>query len=295
MHQVQFYEGEPFLYRAIADFFAEGDADDDPLLMISRRRTFEAVAGQFASDRIQFVDAEATLAGIMDGDAVNATHCDRLLASLLPETGSRRDRKTISVYGEMVDLLCARGNHASAIFLEERWNVIHAEQSNLRVLCTYGVERFDDTPDSASLRRVCRAHTHIVPAEEFIYPGPSERAVLLHHHARTAMVHVIDDDDSVRRSLARLLSSLRFQVRVFESAEAFLTEAEMRRRGCLLLDLQLLGMTGPELQNRLGAAGWPLPVIAMSGSHDPQLEVEFGSLVVGVPEPQRASRPTSGL
>jgi FixJ family two-component response regulator len=104
--------------------------------------------------------------------------------------------------------------------------------------------------------------------------GQFERAVLLQHRARTSKVYVVDDDASVRRSLRRLLTARRFQVETFESAEAFLTCVDVSPNGCLLLDLQLLGMSGPELQSRLGDERRPLTVIAMSGSHNPRLEVE---------------------
>ena len=64
-------------------------------------------------------------------------------------------------------------------------------------------------------------------------------------------IYVIDDNLSVRRSLARLLASVDMPVRTFDSAEAFLEEADTSSGGCLIVDIQLLGMSGTDLLRRL--------------------------------------------
>jgi len=92
------------------------------------------------------------------------------------------------------------------------------------------------------------------------------------HADRTHTVYVIDDDASVRRSLARLLRSRGHAVRSFASAEEFLAQIDATVQGCLLVDVNLEGIQGPELQSLLTNARWPLPIIAMSGSRDRQTE-----------------------
>ena len=77
------------------------------------------------------------------------------------------------------------------------------------------------------------------------------------------LIHVVDDDASMRRALERLLRSANFRVEVFSSAHEFLG----RRRpggGCLLLDLRMPGMTGLELQQRLVSTDPGLPVILIT-------------------------------
>jgi FixJ family two-component response regulator len=90
--------------------------------------------------------------------------------------------------------------------------------------------------------------------------------------ART--VHVVDDDASMRGALARLLKLSGWNVRMFESAEAFLAERETLPRGCLVLDIQLTGMSGLDLLERLAELNCSWPVVAMSGSHDDNSEPE---------------------
>lgn len=92
--------------------------------------------------------------------------------------------------------------------------------------------------------------------------------------ANSDIVHVIDDDAEVRRSLAFLLSAAGLPVRVHESAEAFLASLPGSEVGCIVTDVRMPGMTGLELQRRLQASGETLPVIVMTGHGDVALAVE---------------------
>jgi FixJ family two-component response regulator len=80
-----------------------------------------------------------------------------------------------------------------------------------------------------------------------------------------AAVYVVDDDDSVRKSLARLIRSVGLHVETFPSAQAFLEAPPADRPSCLILDLRLPGASGLELQTALGDAGRILPIIFISG------------------------------
>lgn len=79
---------------------------------------------------------------------------------------------------------------------------------------------------------------------------------------------IVDDDEDVRRALARLLRSLGHEVRVFGSAEDF--EAETVAVDCLILDVRLPGLSGPELRERLRKGSNPIPVVLITGDTDPQ-------------------------
>jgi FixJ family two-component response regulator len=78
----------------------------------------------------------------------------------------------------------------------------------------------------------------------------------------------------VRRSLGRLLRSVELRVETFASAEAFLESIDRSASGCLIVDIQLAGMSGSDLQRQMTSALWSMPVIAMSGSHDQQIETD---------------------
>ena len=90
----------------------------------------------------------------------------------------------------------------------------------------------------------------------------------------TSTVYVIDDDRSIRRSIERLLVSNGLRVRAMESVEAFLSDATGIAAGCLIVDVQLPGMSGLDLQKLLASAGSTIPTISMSGSTDPRLRHE---------------------
>lgn len=88
------------------------------------------------------------------------------------------------------------------------------------------------------------------------------------------VVHVIDDDSAVRQSLAFLLSTAGYAVRVHESAITFLSALPAIQDGCVVTDIRMPGMDGLELQRQLQARKASLPVIVMTGHGDVALAVQ---------------------
>jgi RNA polymerase sigma factor (sigma-70 family) len=86
--------------------------------------------------------------------------------------------------------------------------------------------------------------------------------------AAAATVFVVDDDDSLRRALGRVLRGPGWGVEGFGSAEAFLERLPFRGVGCVLLDVNMPGLSGPELQARLLSEGSTLPVVFLTGHGD---------------------------
>jgi len=82
------------------------------------------------------------------------------------------------------------------------------------------------------------------------------------------MIYIVDDDQSVRTNLARLMRSAGFSAQTFASAEEFLASAYTTEPGCLLLDVTLPGLSGLQLQAELNNRGVSLPVIAVSARDD---------------------------
>src|SRR5580704_18393524 len=74
-------------------------------------------------------------------------------------------------------------------------------------------------------------------------------------------ISVVDDDISVRKSLDRLIRSAGLEVRVFATAEEFLSSPQAHKTDCLILDVQLPGMSGPELLRHLNLHKYNVPVI----------------------------------
>jgi FixJ family two-component response regulator len=83
-------------------------------------------------------------------------------------------------------------------------------------------------------------------------------------------VYVVDDDESIRRALKRLLRSAGYHAVTFNSAEEFMEATYWRGEGCLVLDIRLPGMTGLDLQEKLVALGAKYPVIFMTAHDNPQ-------------------------
>jgi FixJ family two-component response regulator len=82
------------------------------------------------------------------------------------------------------------------------------------------------------------------------------------------MVYVIDDDESVRKALKRLLRSADLDVETFSSAEEFLSNSRQGQNACIVMDLRMPGLTGFDLQKRLLSQGVRMPVIVISASDD---------------------------
>lgn len=83
-----------------------------------------------------------------------------------------------------------------------------------------------------------------------------------------SLVLIVDDDLSVRESLPDLLRELGYAAKAFPSAEEFLASNCVDRTACLILDVAMPGMSGPDLHQELRLRGHEIPVIFMSGQRD---------------------------
>lgn len=88
------------------------------------------------------------------------------------------------------------------------------------------------------------------------------------------LVHVVDDDDSVRRSVGFMLKTSGYRVKSYESGTDLLKEAKALEAGCILLDIRMAGMDGLEVQQALQEQGVVLPVVIMTGHGDVPLSVK---------------------
>lgn len=86
--------------------------------------------------------------------------------------------------------------------------------------------------------------------------------------SRRPLLTLIDDDQSVRESLPELLRESGYEVDTFASAEAFLASGDPGRAKCLIVDVVMPGMSGPELQRELKRRGQSMPVIFITANVD---------------------------
>lgn len=89
-----------------------------------------------------------------------------------------------------------------------------------------------------------------------------------------ACIHIIDDDEDVRKALSYLMASAGFASRLYASADQFLTSAGRDAAGCIVTDVRMPGISGIELVLKLRSTGVPHPVIVISGHADMALAVK---------------------
>jgi FixJ family two-component response regulator len=88
---------------------------------------------------------------------------------------------------------------------------------------------------------------------------------------RRALVSVIDDDESVREALPDLLGEFGFAADAYASAEAFLASDHVGQADCLVVDVAMPGMTGPDLQQELRRRGVDTPIVFITAYSDDEL------------------------
>jgi hypothetical protein len=167
-HMVQFYSDDRSLTAGLATYLGAGLGKGESAVLIATPEHAEAVRGRLAEDGFETSDLERWGAlRVLDARDV----LDELLVAGFPDSdqfavlsralisdarlASRNGR--VRLYGEMVDLLWARGELAPALRLEELWADTIAENA-VPLYCAYRIDSGSGPPDS-----VCDAHTHVLP------------------------------------------------------------------------------------------------------------------------------------
>jgi FixJ family two-component response regulator len=88
------------------------------------------------------------------------------------------------------------------------------------------------------------------------------------------MVAVVEDDDSYRNAVQRLLKAAGFKVRSFASAEDFLNSGQQLTTGCLIADIQMPSMSGLDLQSKLKSDHCPIPTIFITAHGDEKIRLQ---------------------
>jgi FixJ family two-component response regulator len=89
--------------------------------------------------------------------------------------------------------------------------------------------------------------------------------------AKRSLVSVVDDDESVRESLPGLIVELGYAAHAFSSGQEFLASDLVSQTECLILDVMMPGMTGPELQRELKVRGHDIPIVFITANRDDSL------------------------
>ncbi|ABF42715.1 response regulator receiver protein [Candidatus Koribacter versatilis Ellin345] len=86
-------------------------------------------------------------------------------------------------------------------------------------------------------------------------------ALLEQLKVKANLISVVDDDESIRRTMTLLIQSFGFQAAVFDSAENLLKSGQLHETSCLIVDVQMPGMNGLQLQGHLASSGYKIPII----------------------------------
>ena len=86
--------------------------------------------------------------------------------------------------------------------------------------------------------------------------------------SETALISIVDDDESMREAIQSLLRSVGFRAKTFASGEQFLQSEQIEHTACLILDVRMPGMSGLELQRRLMATQCRIPIVFVTAHGD---------------------------
>lgn len=167
-HHVQLFDSSKSLAETVAAFLLAGFERGEPLLIVATPQHRELLARKLAdaglsihatiaANRLVILDAVQTLDKFMRQELPNAIAFDEVVGSLVARLSNG---KRICIYGEMVDVLAARGNYKAAYQLEELWNRLGRRES-YTLFCGYASGHFGDPKTAKALADICASHSHL--------------------------------------------------------------------------------------------------------------------------------------
>ena len=167
-HHVQLFDSSKSLAETVSAFLMAGFRRGEPLLIVATPehrellgRTLHAAGLNLreavAANRLAVLDAVQTLDKFMRQDMPSAIAFDEVVGSVV--TRLSNDTR-VCIYGEMVDVLAARGNFRAAHQLEALWNALGRRES-FTLFCGYASGHFGDPRTANALAEICAAHDHL--------------------------------------------------------------------------------------------------------------------------------------
>lgn len=171
-HLVQFYEDDAFLIETLGRFVGAGVGAGESVIVVARETNLDALRAHLhangidvervlESKRLTFIDAERTLDSLMVDAWPDAQRFIDIVTATLRECRGDGAHRRLRIYGEMVDILCRRGNRAAALALEGLWNDLRRVDP-FTLVCGYAMGSFASNEGAQDLDAVCWAHTHVL-------------------------------------------------------------------------------------------------------------------------------------
>jgi hypothetical protein len=170
-HAAQVYLEPSELADSVAEYVVAGFEAGEPALLVATEEHVRliterlAAAGWNEQGLLVAVDADSMLAKIMDGPHPSAFAFERVVGGLIDELSARFPDRRVRAFGELVNVLCERGQRDAAVELEELWNQL-AQTRDFALLCGYRLDVFDRQAQVDTLRSVCNLHTHVAPSAD---------------------------------------------------------------------------------------------------------------------------------
>ncbi|MEP6782940.1 MAG: MEDS domain-containing protein [Acidobacteriota bacterium] len=167
-HHVQLFDSSKSLVDTVSAFLLAGFRRGEPMLVVATPGHLELLTRRFASEgldvhgaiaanRLVMLDAAQALNKIMRHDEPSPIAFDEIVGTMVARLA---DGKRVCIYGEMVDLLAARGNYKGAYQLEELWNLMGRRES-YTLFCGYASGHFGNPKTATALGAICAAHDHV--------------------------------------------------------------------------------------------------------------------------------------
>ena len=167
-HHLQLFDSSKSLAETVAAFLWAAFNRAEPLLVVATPEHRELLSRKLEevglnireatlANRLVMLDASQTLDKFMRQDGPNPAAFDEVVGSLVARlsNGAR-----MCIYGEMVDMLAARGNYKAAVQLEELWNALGRREA-YTLFCGYASGHFGDPKTAKCLGEICEAHSHV--------------------------------------------------------------------------------------------------------------------------------------
>jgi hypothetical protein len=181
-HLVRFYEDDTFLIDNVSYLAAEALAAGTSVVMLATdshqrqireglsrfRPDLECLESLWNSGRYIMTDAAKALSQFMIDGSPDQTAFDRTIGKIMCEAAEHSTNGFVFAFGEMVALLCAAGNPAGALRLEQHWNHL-AQRQRFSLYCAYPLSSLEIHQNLDILMRVCAEYALTVPAESLPY------------------------------------------------------------------------------------------------------------------------------
>jgi PAS domain S-box-containing protein len=186
-HAVQFYQDDQFLLEAVSRFVGTALAAGDSAVVIATpehragiddrlKECGVDVAKATQQGRYIALDAETALSSFIKNGGIDRTLIKESVGALLTKArGAGRKAGRVAVFGEMVNILWATGQHQNALQLEQLWNEL-AHEHTFSLLCAYPLASFSNPRHTEQFLKICEEHSAVLPAEGYAaVPDDDER------------------------------------------------------------------------------------------------------------------------